>query len=372
MRTRAMQWRLVNLLGACALMGGCRTPAIPTAVQAPSADRVLSESRRCDEASERPFVVEWAAADRALLEARLEQGVAVVAREGCELRVLPRCTAGATYDYLEVSPKRESVSIRNATDLYANLPVGAARLEGELERTGQLTVDMAIRARFQLHAGAPVELGGSCEGATHLVTGATVGAFELRAGATRSLSAEARVPIGGVPVGGGASHESERGLLTVDGDLERCSEEGTSAARCRALVQLELGPLPPEAERRLAAPQTTPEDLQGRARAWRATAATSGVLAGVSLGGAVAGGVILSRADWDDIGTAVWEESDPNVTRRKELGTALMAGSMVGTVAFTTLAGVAAIKARQLEGRSLMFGVMATREGGAVSIGGRF
>jgi hypothetical protein len=317
-------------------------------------------------------VVEWAAADRASLEARLGQGVAVVAREGCELRVLPRCTAGASYDYLEVSPKREAVSIRNATELYASLPVGAARLEGELERSGQLTVDMAIRARFQLHAGAPVQLEGSCEGATHLVAGATVGAFELRSGATRALSGEAVVPIGGVPVAAGASHESERGLLTVDGDLERCAQEGTSAERCRALVQLELGPLPPEAERRLAEPSTTPDQLDRRAKAWRGTAVTSGILTGVSLGGTIAGGVILSRADWDDMGTAVWEESDPSVTRRKELGTALMAGSAVGTVAFSTLWGISAVKARQLEGRSLMFGVMANKEGAALSLSGRF
>ena len=68
MRARAMKWGLLNLVGACALMGGCRTPSIPTAVQGPSAERVLSESRRCEEPSQRPFVVEWAAADRALLD----------------------------------------------------------------------------------------------------------------------------------------------------------------------------------------------------------------------------------------------------------------------------------------------------------------
>ena len=54
--------------------------------------------------------------------------------------VLERCSVPARYRYLGGTRKQDRLVIRNADDLYANLPVGAAKLEGKLERSGQLTV----------------------------------------------------------------------------------------------------------------------------------------------------------------------------------------------------------------------------------------
>jgi len=62
---------------------------------------------------------------------------AAVRYHGCEMEVLDRCIVPAKYGYLGTTRAQHRVVMKDADGLYSNLPVGAARLEANLERSGR-------------------------------------------------------------------------------------------------------------------------------------------------------------------------------------------------------------------------------------------
>lgn len=194
----------------------------------------------------KPLVVEWPAAERGALEARAQRGLVAVRYNGCEMEVLTTCKVDVPYDYIGITQKNESVRIKDFDDLYANLPVGAAKLEAKLEKSGQLNVDMAIVGRYEsprVHIDER-DLNGRCEGASHVITGLTTGAFVFYSGAAAEVGAG--MEVGGV-AGGGASSTSEKELLNQDGDLVACTmaQVGDAAPPpgCGALLRVEVVPV---------------------------------------------------------------------------------------------------------------------------------
>ena len=174
----------------------------------------------------RPFVVEWPGADRGALELKLSRGVVAVRHDGCELEVLADCHVPEDYVYAGFTRKRDALTIRSADELYARLPVGAARLEPTLTRARELHVDMTLVGMVESRRAdySRAELTGRCARATHVISGAQVGAFTFSAGATGDV-------------------------LNQDGAPQAC-EAASSADRaapegCRALVRIELTPLLP-------------------------------------------------------------------------------------------------------------------------------
>lgn len=214
---------------ACGLMiaggPGCNknkgNPASQLAT-APTMEGATGESKCSVRSSAaKPLVVEWPAAERAALEARAARGLVAVRYEGCEMEVLTNCTAAGAYSYLGLNQKREGVKIKNADELYAQLPVGAAGLEAKLERSGQLNVDMVIIGRKEADRSEFNErdLDGRCDDATHVITGLTVGAFSFYTGASAGVGAG--VKIG--QVGVGASSSSDQEVLKQDGNEDSCA-----------------------------------------------------------------------------------------------------------------------------------------------------
>src|SRR5688500_12413960 len=194
----------------------------------------------------KPLVVEWPAADRAALEARANRGLIAVRYEGCDMEVMTNCTAAGTYNYLSLTPKRAGVRIKNAAALYANLPVGAVKLEGKLERDGQLNVDMVIIGRKEADKFDFTErdLEGRCSEATHVVTGITVGAFSFYTGASAEIGAG--VQIGNI-AGAGAKSGHEREVINQDGNEASCTSDDPAATTppngCGALLRVEVVPI---------------------------------------------------------------------------------------------------------------------------------
>src|SRR5258708_54656 len=82
----------------------------------------------------RPLIGEWPSADRAALESQARRGTVVVHYVGCEMEVLRQCTAPGAYAYAPTTRQRDKIAIRDADELYANLPLGAAALEGKLAK----------------------------------------------------------------------------------------------------------------------------------------------------------------------------------------------------------------------------------------------
>ncbi len=201
--------------------------------------------------SSRPHIVEWPAADRAQLEAAAKRGIAAVRYSGCEMEVLPRCALTGSYRFTPTTRKLERVAIRDADELYAELPVGAVKLEGKLEQAGVLEVAMHVVGRYDAATSEESKLAGACNDATHVITGLTVGAFEFSAGASSGVS-------GGVGVLGakaGGSERREKQLINRDGDAAACSSSASTDEEppdgCAALLRVEVTPV---ADLAIAAP----------------------------------------------------------------------------------------------------------------------
>lgn len=195
----------------------------------------------------RPLIIEWPGTDRASLESRLRRGLVVVRYEGCVVEVLRDCAAPESgYDYLGITRKNDQITIRSTDELYANMPLTAVELEAKLAKAGELNVSMALvgnyeaqRARFHIS-----ELQGRCDGATHVIAAAQVGAFAFYTGAAAEIGTELKVEnVAGV---GGRSTAS-REILNHDGDATACQSSTPSdtapPAECGALLRLELSAL---------------------------------------------------------------------------------------------------------------------------------
>jgi hypothetical protein len=255
--------RVFGCLSAVALAGaiasGCRN-------RQNLAERVVDDpasvlaAQRCGGSGQivRPLIIEWPATDRASLEGRLRQGKVIVVRyEGCAVEVMRECAAPETgYDYIGITRKNDRITIRTTDELYVNMPLTAVNLEAKLAKAGELNVAMALvgnyeaqRSRFDVS-----ELSGRCDGATHVIAAAQVGAFEFYSGAGAEIGAG--VEVENVAGAGGRSTAS-REILNEDGDAQSCEASSPSDAgpppECGALLRLELTALD-----RQTAPPTQP------------------------------------------------------------------------------------------------------------------
>jgi formylglycine-generating enzyme required for sulfatase activity len=233
----------VLVLGALTSCGGGKQAS--QSVRAPELD-LTGESRCSVERSQsKPLIVEWPSADRLELESNVGQGLVVVRYVGCEMSLLSRCSVSAGYVYHGATRDHDRVEMKDEDDLYANLPVYAAKFEGKLRRSGRLTVDMNLVGRFEAERAnvTTADLRGDCSGATHFVYGVTVGAFDFYAGGKAEIGGQ--VGIGGI--GAGAQSQAERETLTTAGDEGACSR-ATTADRappegCGALIRIEVVPI---------------------------------------------------------------------------------------------------------------------------------
>ncbi|HZO14913.1 MAG TPA: SUMF1/EgtB/PvdO family nonheme iron enzyme [Polyangiaceae bacterium] len=246
---------LVVVIAACA-----ETPASELA-KPPPFDPPDQTKCSVTKSQAEPLIVEWPSAARARLEAQLRRGAVVVRYSGCEMQLLAGCHAPARYAYVPITRKRDSVRIRNADELYANIPVYAARFEAELERSGELNVEMTIVGRWEtdrasIHAD---ELEGNCKDATHVLTGLTVGAFDFYSGADANVGAGAGVS----QIGVGAKSHAKRHVLNRDGDATRCDASKIADAAppdgCGAILRVEVVPV--GVEKRVKSPEPSPSPV---------------------------------------------------------------------------------------------------------------
>lgn len=380
---RSIAAAMVAMVAMLSGAPGCAGRPAAGDPQPPDLAAATSQSRcMVRRSADKPLIVEWPAAERAALETRARQSLVAVRYEGCTMEVLSGCDVDGRYAFVPTSRKQERVTIRDEDELYARLPIGAASLAATLARQGQLVVDMTIvgRAQADRHVLSRSELHGRCDGATHVLTGLTVGAFSLYAGA--GLEAGARAQLGAA--GAGAAHMRSREILARDGDPMGCDgaamttpapatgdELGAPTRHadapppgCGALLRVEAVPLadePPTADTEAAlaiAPSVRAFDGSraelprlDRGAAWRGTAIASGVLSGASFGGILGGIVLLFQSD----SQPVWEDISPENARKKSIGTGMLVGSSIGFVAFGALALGASTAAQRHSSRRYAF-----------------
>lgn len=248
------------LLGLAACGNGSSSPVprakAPTETGGPTKCKVAASHSN-------PLVTEWAASEKANLEARLREGPVVVSYSGCSLQMLPQCRPSkGKYVWKKTTLATDVLDIRTEDDLFAKLPLGAVSLEAQLRDSGRLAVVTTVTGQMSLEGLGigEVPTDGTCEGATHLVANVAVGAFKLKAGGALSAGGS----VGGPLAKGGGHTESSEMLVKEAGDPTKCAES-TSAApseACSTPVQLFMWPLP---KRQAAAtpPPGTPVPVLG-------------------------------------------------------------------------------------------------------------
>jgi TPR repeat protein len=248
----------VLALGICgALCAGCGSGAQSVASeirpQHATAAEALGEPppQQCRDVSKggRPLVVDLKPEQRGDLEVAMSEGIAVVAYGCGQLQLLADCRADGSYGFKGIVLKQQVIRLADADEIRANLPLSgaalASRLKADLRRGTTLDLATALvgnitSTRIRLHRS---ELRGLCEGATHFVRGANIGAFVLQTGSAADLVTAAE--IFGMGAGGGS--QSSRVTRVQDGRLEDCRGAHPDAdappGNCRALVRLRLVPL---------------------------------------------------------------------------------------------------------------------------------
>lgn len=241
---------LLSLPLAAVVVAACAPPAPPKAAEGPGVTTTsgVSQAVPADWKSKcgtlRPLVVEWSAPERAALEAQARSGQLVVRYEGCDLVVLRQCRAPAKfgYRYASITPKEERVTMSNAEQLYASIPVYAAKFEGKLAQSGQLNAEMTIVGEYSVDGEPPAldQLEGDCQGATHVVSALTIGAFAFFAGSERQIGVSASV----MGFGAGGEQRKQDENLSRDGDVKSCGASRRGDPHppegCGSLLRLEL------------------------------------------------------------------------------------------------------------------------------------
>jgi hypothetical protein len=235
-------WVFALLLIGCTKPGTVARDLRPTPEHAPAAEPRCSGGEKAFE----PLVVEWPSSHRAKLEALSHSGLVAVRAKGCDIEVLARCRVPGKYAWTPITRKEDRVSMRDSDELYANVPLGAASLEGKLARAGELQVKMTIVGRWAADRDVirSDELeGDECANATHVVTGMVGGAFEFWAGSEAQVAAAANV----MGSGAGAKSSSRAELLDRDGDGSACTQSSSADPKppegCGALLRIELARL---------------------------------------------------------------------------------------------------------------------------------
>jgi hypothetical protein len=237
-------------VGVIACGGGPGNNAASKLVNHPEVPTDKQAKCKVAKSQSEPLIVEWPDSARGKLESMVQRGLVAVHYEGCELQVLSQCKVKkAEYRYQPITRKQSRVTIKDEDDLYANMPVGAVKLEGKLKTAGQLNVQMTIVGRYEA-ANSTIyreDLEGDCGNATHVVAALTVGSFTFFAGSDAEIGGGAGVGVAGMTAAaGGVKSLASKETLQKDGDEASCAKSSLDQKAppegCGALLQIEVFP----------------------------------------------------------------------------------------------------------------------------------
>lgn len=195
------------------------------------------------------MVVDWTPELRGDLEVAMKEGVALVSYDCRTLKLAGSCSLEGAYGYIGTTRREKQIELSSSDEVAANLPVGGlswlSDVGGKLGRESALLAKLVMvgkrsSARKAAERGG---LQGGCDGATHFVRAATVGAFVVASGSKAELAASAKI------LGKGASAGSERStkIRAQDGDLDACTaskpDDKAPPDQCGAVVRIELEPI---------------------------------------------------------------------------------------------------------------------------------
>lgn len=209
---------------------------------------VVDGPTQCREVGEsgQPLIVDWPAHERTNLEEAMMSGVAVVAYDCKKLELLRDCRLDGQYGFLGLTKREEAVQLVDADEIQANLPGFGTKLIAEFGaelkrgRSLDLAMVMAGKSRTTLPSATKADLKGKCDGATHFVRGAFVGAFAMAQGTRGAVRASAAI----FGARASASSDSKRLDQSREGEPQACGAvspgDSTPPKNCRTAIRLEL------------------------------------------------------------------------------------------------------------------------------------
>ena len=188
------------------------------------------------------YAVDWPVERRANLELAMKDHVAVLAHEGASVRLLEDCKpSGPAYESARQPVKEDVVRLETFAEVKRTLVFMSAqgRVEAEMSKGAvvELAVAVAGTAKATRETIRRTELTGDCQGATHFVKNASVGAFALTTGTRDKRRVAAEIFTATIST----TNTSTAKVEARDGSLEDC--RAGKASGCRALVQLSLAPV---------------------------------------------------------------------------------------------------------------------------------
>lgn len=238
-----------------AFAAGCGPGGAAEAIRPadPTAGKALGEpDAKCHEVAGtgvEPLVVDWKPDERGALEEVMHDGIAVVSYSCEGMKLLKECKVPGSYGFLGMTRREQVVRLSNSDEVRANLPLGggllAVKIGGELQRGATLDIAMVSvgKRRTTWTSVTKADLTGTCEGATHFVRAATVGAFAMETG----TKAHAKVAAEMFGAGTEAGSDSERNVKTREGDVGDCTKAAPSSPaapeQCGAAIRLVLAPI---------------------------------------------------------------------------------------------------------------------------------
>lgn len=262
--TRTRSSSLLLVLYTVSACGPSAAEAVrPKALSASAALGEPTGSHACHDVREgvRPLVVDWKPEQRGDLEVAMSQGIAVMSYECDKMTLLPDCIAEGSYGFKGVVFKQQLIRLQDENEIRANLPFSggllAAQLKAELERGTTLDLATALignRTGSRIAVGRS-DLKGICQGATHFVRGANVGAFVMQSGERAHAATAAALFSASVDAG----LRSSRLSRVEDGSVAACMEnssDSTSPPRnCGALIRIHLLPISTDSSQATAGTQ---------------------------------------------------------------------------------------------------------------------
>ena len=270
---KAGRWLLATLALTAPL--GCSGGAPGSRPDAINVSEAAGETFKCSpevlKGDLTPFTVDWSDGERTALESAMGKGVAVVAMTCEGPKVLRACRVTGDYRYNGVSKKSKVVQMKDLMSVIANFGGALSNLSfsGEMKQGRSLNLAYVLVGN---HATAvsdvnPALLIGRCDGATHFVFEAQLGAFAIET----AEAGEAKASVQSIFGGGQASNASSKSSRTTDGDVAACdgAKRGDTEPvdGCAALMRVELMAI--RGEPAGAATATSEADLGVRGAATR-------------------------------------------------------------------------------------------------------
>lgn len=238
---------LVSLVAPLAGCGGAAGEKVrPKDITAVNALGSNVPSCTADPKLAQPLVIDLEPPARVALEVAMKKRVVVVAYDCKSLRVLPTCNAPVgTYEYAGVSQKEQVVQMKNQDELSVNLPLSSGKVGAEM-KSGN-AIDLALVYVGQRSTTVEkidhAEMTGNCEGATHFLQTASIGAFSIATGSAGKVAAVTEI----FKVGASGSSSSEKNAGSSDGSLDACRASDPDALeppkQCRTPISVVLQPL---------------------------------------------------------------------------------------------------------------------------------